>query len=183
MAKKNTKQLKKEEKSRKAQAEVFGLLFIVMLISVALVLVIKSELDNRPTEIRQSYQKSELASNTINAIINTRTRDCNDLDIGDLLVDCAKNPDDPRINCENGESSCLYASQTINLILEDTLRVWNRKYFINMSVNGDMIPDLMFASSDQQSVDDLCPMQERKVDRHPLPLYPNTLVIETWICN
>jgi hypothetical protein len=167
---------KQKTSSKLGQAEMFGLVFIVFLIAIALVLVIQSEINRKPTTLKQSFEKSEIATNTINTLIKTRTRDCNRLDIGDLYVDCAKSPESPKIFCETGESSCDYSARATKGILMETLEVWKKKYLLNVSVDGRQIERLSFMS------EDFCPLQDRKVESVPLPLNPGTLTIEMWIC-
>lgn len=174
---------KKDKKNleKKSQAEMFGLIFIVMLISIALLLVAQAEINRKPTDIKQDFERSELATNTINALLNTRTVGCNELDISDLLVDCAKNPENPEIRCEDGSTSCNFARDVTTVILANTLDAWNKKYYINMYRVNSEETIFEFASSDQEP-EQICPAIDRKVASHPLPLYPGTLVIETWLC-
>lgn len=158
----------------RAQAEMFGLLFIVMLISIALILIAASEVNRKPSEIKKTFEKSEIATNTINTLIKTRTANCNNLDLGELYIDCARNPESPKVYCNNGQDSCTYARATTIYILTQTLDVWKKQYLINMSVGNDEI--MSYGSGD------LCPHIEREVETVPLPLNPGTLMIELWIC-
>ena len=161
-------------KFKKGQAEMFGLLFIVVLITIALILVAQAEVNKKPSELKKNFEKSEIATNTINTLIKTRTQGCNELDLGELYTDCARNPINPRFICDDGSNSCQYAKIVTQEILSKTLDVWKKKYFLNMSNGKDDI--LILASSDA------CTWQDRKVEVVPLPLDPGTLTIEMWIC-
>jgi hypothetical protein len=174
------KKISSHEFENKGQSEMFGLVFIVMLISVGLILVAQSEINKKPSDIKQNFEKSELATNTINTLIKTRTIGCNNQDLGDLYVDCGNNPSNPRIRCEDGTSSCDFARVTTDYIMRKTLGTWRKNYYFNATANDESI---FVLTSGTVSLDELCPATNRKVETVPLPLKSGTMMIELWICN
>jgi len=109
-------------KNKKSQTEMMGLVIVVILITLALLFVISFVVLRKPSTIRKQYTQSEIAANTLNALLETTTP-CNKQKIRELLDDCASNPPGT-IYC-SGLYSCDYVERIINNIFKETLIAWN----------------------------------------------------------
>jgi len=122
----------------KAQTEVFGLVIIYILIALAMLFTLQFVILKQPTDMKKIYTHSKLSSATLNALLKTNT-ECNGIDFIGLLQDCAGSG---LINC-NGLNSCTYASNEIDLIFDNSLRLWNIdfKFYADLAgidiTNGD----------------------------------------------
>jgi hypothetical protein len=119
--------------SKKAQMEIIGLMIIVILITLAMLFMVKFGMDKDNYE--KTYTSELLVSSTIGAVTKTTT----DLDDGcgqlsfekDLLDDCASNMGEPNFmyaHICDGENSCDYLEDRVSRILEGTLGDWNKRY-------------------------------------------------------
>lgn len=118
--------MKKISKLKKGQLEVLGLAIIVILITLGVLFVIRFIVTKEPTQLRQSYTRTEMASNMLNTLIRTDTF-CRSKSITELMQDCASNPPNGSINC-NGMKSCIFLNETISNITSKTLTVWGVDY-------------------------------------------------------
>ena len=114
----------KMKKNKKSQAEIVGLVIIVLLITIGFLFVVKFVIMKEEPDTKKSFVHSELASNTLNVLLKTTT-DCEGSDVTELFQDCASMH--PRIECD-GVSSCIRVNETIELILSETLEKWNKQY-------------------------------------------------------
>ena len=90
-------------KRKKGQSEFFGLIIIVLLLSVGLMYMMTLKKSQLPDTTRSEYIDQSLAQNTINALLNIRT-ECKPglytgIKLSTLIIDCA---DMKKINCYNG---------------------------------------------------------------------------------
>lgn len=115
--------VKMQRKNKKSQLEVLGLAIIVILLTLAVLFVIRFIILKEPTEIRESYTKTEMASNMLNTLIRTDTT-CKGKSVTELLQDCASHPPNGSIEC-SGQRSCHFLNSTIDMITDETLGVWN----------------------------------------------------------
>ena len=126
---------------KKAQMEMLGIAVVVVFLALGIYFVVQFNL-NEPTESKNVYTQSELAYNTITAIITTNAADCPYWDLATLLIDCADYLDSGgQLVCkeENGHEnkSCEYLNYTVRHIMNQSLDVWNKNYLLNVTtVNG-----------------------------------------------
>ncbi|MBU0980829.1 MAG: hypothetical protein KJ709_08550 [Nanoarchaeota archaeon] len=109
----------------KAQMEILGLAFVIMFIAVGMLFVIKFVL--MPSESpRQDFTRTQLAYNTINALLHTDS-ECAGMSFRDLLIACA---DGSEVTCgDTLDPVCTYAANTIkDPILTSTLDAWEFEY-------------------------------------------------------
>jgi len=124
----------------KSQMEIMGLVVIVILVSIAMLFVIRFVILQAPEEHKAEYVSMEMASNLISAILKTTNPDCYDRTFRELLQDCAENPSDPSIRCPNGQNSCTFVRGNLDNILSQTLDVWKIKYHLWAINEGSSIP-------------------------------------------
>lgn len=115
---------------RKGQAEFFGLVIIVFLLSMGMIFMISLKSNKDEASIKSSYLDQKLAENTLNALLNMRT-DCKlglstGIKLSQLITDCA---DTQQMNCAFGEGSCSYLNRTITKIFNQTLKTWKKPYY------------------------------------------------------
>lgn len=116
-------------KDKKAQVEIVGLLVIVILVTTIILLVIVFGISrpSKPTTTQQ-VQDIQLATLLFPTLLETTT-DC-DRTVRELLGDCAYANE---ITCDGDtKTSCEYANETIQLILEETLDVYGYDYTVKV---------------------------------------------------
>ncbi len=115
---------------KKSQMEIMGLMIVVILLIIGVLFALKFVVLKKPTEVRQSFTRTQLASNVGIAIMSSTTENCRGTAIKDLLIDCAEWPEDGgTITCDDGRKSCEYVTSTIDYILNNTLNTWKVKYY------------------------------------------------------
>ena len=97
----------------RAQTEIFGLVVIILLISVAMLFVITFLVKKEPSAYKKEFQQEEIGANWINAFLKTTAKECGGVDMADLVVDCAENPGTPLIICL-GKTSCQYLKDQLD---------------------------------------------------------------------
>ena len=114
------------KKTRKAQTEILGLAFIVILISIGIFLLYTF---SEPTEkFHKGFADSQTATNLLISLAKTTVPACRNYDIGDLIANCAES--NGRWNSLNrgdmsicgGMPTCIAANKTMNSIFEKTLK-------------------------------------------------------------
>ena len=121
---------------KKGQAEMMGLAVIIVLISIAMVFVLKFGILDKPENTKQQFTQSQMASNFINTLIDTST-DCKGLQIKELFQDVTKNLGGTgHIMCDTSRNSKLYLNDTLDSIFSDTLEKWRVAYHFDATTNG-----------------------------------------------
>jgi len=157
---------------RKAQMEIMGLAVIVILLSLGLLFVLRFMVLNEPSDLRQSYTRTQLASNLLNTILKTST-DCRGNTINELIHDCAVYPTPQQ--CTADKTSCYMANESIKIILNETLtKMGNRSFNFVTSLNNDIIIDPI------QNGD--C-SGEKDTEIQPLPTVKGDIIIRLEICS
>lgn len=161
------------KKSKKSQTEILGLSIVLIFLSIGMLFVVKSIISDKPSQERETYIRSELASNILGAITDVHT-DCKNQDISDLLQDCAEFAPTGSIECSNGQESCDYAKSEIITILSRFMDKLggNRSYkFIALT------PDMMDVVSIEKGN---CTIWESATQ--PLPTIIGTLELKFNMC-
>ncbi len=151
----------------KSQMEIMGLVIIVILISVAMLFVLQAML--KPSEsAKKTYTSAQLASNTLNSIVQTETGCFTDMTT--LLKDCSEFQ---QIECDY-LNSCEFIEKEIKHILNTTLRTWNKAYRF----------EIYIPAYNQQIMNDSygrC-VRDIKSELYPLSAAGTTLFIKLDIC-
>ena len=154
--------------NKKSQMEIIGLMVIVILISLSILFILQFVVQKSSSDIKKSYTHTQLAANTLNALLKTTT-DCKEQDITDLLRDCASGE---TIFCEN-KGSCQVAIDIINEIFSKTLLVWSKQFEFTVKIdNSDVIPPI----TNQQCL-------ERETEIYPISTDAGIMIIRLDICN
>ncbi len=156
---------------KKSQAEIVGLVIIVLLITVGLLFFVKFVvLNDSDSDPKKNYVDSELASNMINVLLKTTT-DCKKSSMTELFQDCAGFQ---RIECNDGMDSCSKIQQVSRNIFNNTLDEWKKQYnFKAYTVGGDTI----------ENIDRCRPRSDRVSKTYPIPTDRGTLFITLDICS
>ena len=171
--------------------ELMGLAIIVILLSLAMLFVIKFVLLKEPSQQTEEYTKSELATNFLNTLLETNAPKCSNVKFDTLFMDCAtNNAQGGNIPCDDGaDTACNYIKEIVTTILKDTFDEWKIKYrFVATTSPVDNIfytarEDTIFNEiiepdqSDYQCSD----TSERKGKIQPLPSNPQ-VNIALFIC-
>ena len=112
---------------------MLGLAIVVLLVSLSLLFVLQFVINREDEQPRQTFTRDQLASTTVNALLDTTTH-CASLTMTELLQDCAGRISD--VDCDgrdgtlvNGRTeSCVVAEQITEDIFSQTLSTWDKKY-------------------------------------------------------
>ncbi len=121
----------KIQKRKSAQAEIVGITIVMVLIMLGIIFVIKYVILPEGYNIKQAYDKTQIAANFMDAALKTTTN-CNTLTITELIQDCSEHysspsylyqcPEDFNLNiCIGGCSSCEYLNESMEYMLNNSL--------------------------------------------------------------
>ncbi len=128
--------MSKQSFPKKAQMEMLGLALIVILISIAMLFVIRFVVLEKPSEHKKEFTQAEIASNFISTLLKTTNPKCRGLTFTELFQDVAEGqPSDQYIYCDPGNSR-EYLISNVSAILQKTLDSWNMHYELSAVVDG-----------------------------------------------
>lgn len=115
----------------KGQMEIFGLVIIVILVSLGLLFAVVI-LTKTPVQQVQQLKESVQASNLLHAAMGTTIPDCGKRTLREAVQDCALASVSGTTvvgasNCA-GVSTCEKADQVFKIMFEDTIQMWGRDY-------------------------------------------------------
>ena len=139
----------KMKKNKKSQAEIVGLVIIVLLITIGFLFVVKFVIMKEKPDTKKSFVHSELASNTLNVLLKTTTT-CERCDVTELFQDCAAIR--PKIYCD-GINSCDKVNEVVEFILSESLKKWNKKYEFRAYIPGSDEPISQFDGGCDKNLD------------------------------
>ncbi len=145
---------------KKAQMEIMGLAIIVILISAAMLFTIRFVVLTEPSTYKKEYMQTELGYNILSTLFKTTVPDCNNRNFEELYRDCAIDPDNPQISCDDWSTSCAYINKATDDILNDTLGKWNIGYEFIAKTKTTPIPIVRLGS---------CPTV-KKHKSYPIPI-------------
>ena len=157
-------------KNKKSQAEIVGLVIIVLLITIGLLFFVKFGILDKKDDIKGSFIDSELANNMVHVLLKTTT-DCKKSSVSDLFQDCATFN---RIECD-GMSSYEKLNETIDTIFRETLEKWKKSYEFIAYTSSDEILKRKYGKCNKYS--------NRKSTTFPIPTAMGTLSIQLDICS
>lgn len=159
-------------RKRKSQMEMMGLVIIVILVTVALLFTIQFIFLKETSSAKKTYVHTQLAANTLNALMETTAVGCKNQKIQQLLQDCAGyRYIGGLIECENGLKSCEFVENAIDYIMEETLEEWNKDY----AFNADL-------AEIELSIGDCTGERQRGTVFIPIPEIGETMTISLDIC-
>jgi len=123
---------------KNAQTEIFGLVIIVLIITIAMLfyLSFKTNPDN-PTKktLYQEYAYNEIATSFAQTLLHTYVSDCR-ATVSELIIDCGSLRG-RRIVCADGRNSCEALNDTIVYIKNETLDEWNYPYGLSLKLDSN----------------------------------------------
>jgi Tfp pilus assembly protein PilX len=132
-------------KKKLGQAEFFGLVIIVFLLTIGMIFVMSLKSNNKTSSIKSNYLDQALSQNFINSMLNMRT-ECKDMSTGlkliQLITNCAEKGDPATkgsIRCDNFLDSCEYAAKTLESLLNETLNAWGKSFYFEITTNEKKI--------------------------------------------
>jgi len=188
-------------KNKRSQMEMLGIAIVVVLVAFGMLFVVKFMLMRPPSSAKTEFLHRELASNTLSALLLTTT-DCKNVNIRDLLIDCAENNEQVAVqicceeSCRNlpnqneydfDDRSCGKVHSTITRILDQTLSQYGKSYSMNAKKN---IGNTIFVdNSDPNSPDPLGAISDgdcsrkKKTGTFHFQTQTGPLIIELSICD
>lgn len=156
---------------KKAQMEIIGLAIVVIIILIGVAIAVRFTVFKKPENTRAGFVSAELASNTINAFLETTAIDCKNAKMRDLIQECAEGTE--RV-CSNGMGSCAFARSAADEIFTKTFRKWKTKYkfLAYADVNSPFI----------NLESDCIAQQERVSDTFFIPINGGTISVRLDIC-
>ncbi len=167
---------------KRGQAEIIGLMLIVILIAIGFLLYVRFSLkaDSGPS-FKESFEESQLGQTFVNSLAKTEF-DCNGqfYTIEEVIEDVAKGT--PRC-AGGGVTTEERLDDFFSQVLLDTHYLWGRNY--KLSVVRRTEPVETFGISNQTNpdidVDDQCMVtrrMQRTRDYYPLPAYDLAIPVE-----
>ncbi len=174
---------------KRGQMEIIGIALVVILVSLGLLFMISFSLQRRESTIKQTYTHTEMASNVINTVLNTKVESCKGMLVAELLSECAR-MGDGALDCEDASftpsggylwhnDTCTKAEAVIGFVLNSTLKVWQKPH--HMYTSGlDM--DFMYENCDKTNLEE-GGWSNVESKTFILPLHPGVLTITLDICS
>ena len=162
--------------TKKSQAEAFGLVLIVAIVFVIFAIMARIEQGRTSSDVKSTFEQTELSSSTINTLLSTVMPDCSNKMFSEVVIDCIKNPNS---RCQNGISSCDNFVSSTGILLREVFERVNLDYYMRFSVEGRQIPEIL---SGEIPDDSACSGNLRGEDI-VLPLNPGTLIITLVVCS
>ncbi len=163
---------------KKSQMEILGLAIVVILITLAMVFVVRFIAFKTPTDYRKGFVNSELASNMLNTFLKTSSgAECSQLTMTELLQDCGQGGEICCTNCNNDDTSddvksCEFVRTKAIYIFGQTFDKWNMKYEF-------------LAYADQNNpritIGARC-TGEKQFKMYPIPIKAGTMYVKLDIC-
>ncbi|MEM4242834.1 MAG: hypothetical protein QXM31_02945 [Candidatus Woesearchaeota archaeon] len=142
----------------KSQMEIMGLAIIVILVTLGILFAIAWLLQAPSSGPVEHEEDAILAANFISAALGTTT-DCNKRTVRELLQDCAVTQGATKCG---QQTSCDYARDVIQALLDNTLKVWKKDYYLAMT-GTSALEEMRFGSSCKG---------EKEMKEQPLPVTP-----------
>jgi hypothetical protein len=155
---------------KKSQMELMGIAIIVVIISLVMVFVVNYMAHRKPTEYRQEFAASELATNIVKTLLSTTAPDCLGITFNEIFQDCIEGP---RIVCDDGNNSCDYAEHKTAIILNETLGKWDIAHEFKITLFNE----------EEMKVNE-CPGKPRSRKTKPYPIQTDmgTMNVLLYIC-
>lgn len=157
---------------KKGQMEILGLAIVVILLTLGVLFFIRFALSEKPSELKQSYEQTEMASNMINTMLRLDT-ECRGKSMTELMQSCASTIE---INCGNGVMACEYLDNVVDEIMANTLESWGLEYQFSVWIeDGEYLVDKISSAEACQG--------EKESKSFFIPLQTTTISLKLDLCN
>lgn len=120
--------------NKKSQIEIMGLAIVVILVIIGMLFVVRFVVIRKPAEFKAEFTQTQLATNMLNAFLNSDTKSCSGMSITNLLQDCAQAQS---FICDDGKGSCVYVRDAAKEIFSKTLEEWKLDYYFLVYFQGE----------------------------------------------
>jgi len=180
-------------KFRKSQTEMLGIAIVVILISIGILFIVSNSISKAGQQsTKAEFSEKQLATNILSAMLQTSTSCQNDR-ISTLMIDCGNGVTRPQpcggetiqgVYIPETPYPCAYLNDTISLILNSTLKKWNRKYQFLAYTNTIDLPKINISSRINECLSGTgTGLKYVQKDSYYLPLYPDTMTVELSLCS
>lgn len=161
--------------AKKSQAEAFGLVLIVALVFVIFAIMARIEQGRAPSDLKSNFETTEISSSTMNTMLTTVTRGCNQKTFSEIAADCIRNPNS---FCQNNVNTCEYFLTESAELLNEVFQRARLDYYMEFSADGRILPEVLNTKIPQDSS---C-SDNLRGEEFPIPLNPGTLVLRLVVC-
>ena len=170
--------------------EIMGLVVIVILITLGMFFVVKFMITKQPSDVKQSYTRTEVAANILNTMLKTTAIDCYGMTVTQLLQDCAVNHniENSQALCDNQKRSCAYTKEIIESIFEGTLVEWgNQNFDLKVKTQEENILHctnedcLLSSDTDYDALKNAC-LGEKEAKQSYIPTNIGVMTINLEVC-
>jgi hypothetical protein len=174
--------MKRTRNCKKGQIEIMGLMIIVVILSLALLFVIKIVFTAKQVDLTRDYETNKLVESFVNTLFQTTAACTGDVTIQELLLDCARQPySGGSIICSEDpdkRKSCEFVNGKIAFILGETIDQWGLATtgyeFIAVAPPNE---EIVYYSSG-----DLSLSTGGEVEPFTLRMYPSTEDLYVYLC-
>ena len=121
--------------------EIMGLLFIVLIVTVIMMVYLTTTNPSRQSTkqtLYKTYSHNELSVSFINTLLETNVKNCGDITVRYLIVDCGTRN---RVVCPGTyETSCEQLEDIITTIKNNTLDKWDMPYGLTINFTTTQEP-------------------------------------------
>lgn len=162
---------------------MLGIAIVVILISIGILFIVSNALrgGGEATEKRE-FSEKQLATNILASMLSTSTPCQNDR-ISTLLIDCGNCYQTGSCRSCDGVDVCTYLNDTIALLLDATLKNWNKKYELKAYTDPTLVPVHITNNIDECLSGEGEGFRYIQKDSYYLPLYPGTMTVELGLCS
>ena len=169
-------------KHTKAQAEMIGLVIIVIIITIAMLFYLSSSVsksaDRSSDNIKKKFTENELSMSFVQTLVRTTIVECQDISFDKLVKDCGL--EEFIISCA-GMNSCEALDYISDIVLEDTLTKLNKAYSFKIDFgDSSQVEPIVYETSDCQ----VSTLGRQSPGVQPIPYFPEqgTAFLELAIC-
>jgi hypothetical protein len=157
--------------TKKGQAEMIGLVIIVIMITLGMLFLVRFSLEDNPE--KKIFTRKGLAYSSMSAIMKTQVECVQGsttvpLSLGrELIADCAGGSTE--YLCDD-KDSCMFLSDAVSAMLDETLGAWHKEYVFTSVLLGEEGKDLLEGGNEVNSGFD-CENARERDSSGLFPLY------------
>jgi hypothetical protein len=163
----------------KAQMEILGLAVIVVLVLLGMFFLTKFTLFEQPQSQTQSVQRSQIATNFVSTLLNSKANCSNSATFIDLIDDLEE-PTYSSLECGGMTSDGLvnYFNETVSSILNQTLGKWGYLYEFTVIFPAAVRPN----GKDILITNTVCGSKQEQPAIYPIPGNLGNIIVTLKIC-